>query len=127
MTASEKPILPELAAVINASPCGDLTFLVTGCGRPFTSAGFDNWFRDRCNEAGLPHCSARGLRKAGTTLAAEAGATDRQLMAMFARSSASQATEYTGTVSCKQLAGEGAKLMVGRFAESVPLSGESHH
>jgi hypothetical protein len=29
MTASEKPIVPALAEVINASPTGDLTFLVT--------------------------------------------------------------------------------------------------
>lgn len=124
MTASEKPILLELAAVINASPCGDLTFLVTDYGRPFTSAGFGNWFRDRCNEASLPHCSAHGLRKAGATLAAEAGATDRQLMAMFDWSSASQATVYTAAASRKRLASEGAKLMVGRFGESVPLSGD---
>jgi integrase len=65
MTPSEKPILPVLAEVINASPTGDLTFLVTDYGKPFTAAGFGGWFRDRCDEAGLPQCSAHGLRKAG--------------------------------------------------------------
>jgi Protein adenylyltransferase SelO len=38
--------------------------LVTAHGKPFTPAGFGNWFRDRCNEANLRHCSAHGLRKA---------------------------------------------------------------
>jgi integrase len=115
MTQSEKPILPELAAVIEATPTGDLCFLVTSAGRPFTAAGFGNWFRKRCDEAGLPHCSAHGLRKAGATLAAEAGATDRQLMAMFDWTSASQATVYTKAADRKRLAQEGSRLLSGKF------------
>jgi integrase len=115
MTASEKPILPDLAAVIDAGPTGDLTFLVTEYGKPFTAAGFGGWFRKRCDEAGLPHCTAHGLRKAGATLAAEAGATDRQLMAMFDWTSASQATVYTAAADRKRLAREGSLLMVGHF------------
>ena len=83
MHAIEIPILPELAKIIEASPTGDLTFLVTALRKPFTANGFGNWFRDRCDEAGLPECSAHGLRKAGASIAAERGATDRQLMAMF--------------------------------------------
>jgi hypothetical protein len=67
---------------MNASPCGDLTFLVNEWGPPFTDAGFGNWFRDRCLEAGVPG-RAHGLRKAGATLAANNGATSRQLMAIF--------------------------------------------
>ena len=42
---------------------GVKTFLVTEYGKPFTPAGFGNWFRQRCDEAGLPQCSAHGLRK----------------------------------------------------------------
>jgi hypothetical protein len=38
----------------------------------------------RADEAGLPKCSAHGLRKAGATITAENGATDRQLMAFEA-------------------------------------------
>jgi integrase len=118
MTQSEKPILSELAAVIEASPTGDLTFLVTGAGKPFTANGFGNWFRERCNEAGLPKCSAHGLRKAGATLAAEGGATDRQLMAMFDWSSASQATVYTAAADRKRLAQEGSRLLSARFGRT---------
>jgi hypothetical protein len=52
-----------LAAIIAETPANHLTLLTTQTGKPFSAAGFGNWFRDRCNEAGLPHCSAHGLRK----------------------------------------------------------------
>ena len=39
------PILPVLQRIIDASPCGDLTFLVNDFNRPFTDAGFGNRFR----------------------------------------------------------------------------------
>lgn len=128
-TLSEKPVLPVLASVIAASPTGDLTFLVTEYGKPFTPAGFGNWFRDRCDEAGLPHCSAHGLRKAGATLAAEAGATDRQLMAMFDWSTAAQANVYTEAANRKRLAAEASRLMVLEFqkSKSAPPEGELPH
>jgi len=46
--------------------------------------GFGTWFGNHvCGGAALPHCSAHGGRKAGGTLAAENGATERQLMAIF--------------------------------------------
>lgn len=109
---SEKPIIPQLAEIIAASPTGGMTFLVTDYGRPFTAAGFGAWLRKRCDEAGLPQCSAHGLKKAGATIAAENGATDRQLMAMFDWSTASQANVYTEAASRKRLTGD-AMLLLG--------------
>jgi integrase len=113
----ELPILPTLQAVLDASPVGDLTFLATSFGRPFTAAGFGNWFRDRCNEAGLPHCSAHGLRKAGATLAAEQGATTHELMAIFGWLTMRQAEIYTRTAQRKRMAGEAMNLLVRREAK----------
>jgi integrase len=124
VTASEKPIVPALAEVINASSTGDLTFLVTEYGQSFTPAGFGGWFRERCNEAGLPHCTAHGLKKAGATIAAENGATDRQLMAMFDWSTSSQANVYTAAANRKRLAAEGSRLLTGTFG---PPKGEVAH
>src|SRR6266436_1486512 len=92
------PILPALQRIINNTTCGDLTFLVNDWGRPFTDAGFGNKFRDWCNQAELQHCSAHGLRKAGATIAANNGATSRQLMAIFGWDSLKQAEVYTRTV-----------------------------
>jgi integrase len=117
LRASEKPVLPELARIIAASPTGDLTFLVTEHGKPFSAAGFGGWFRKRCNEAGLPHCTAHGLKKAAATLAAEGGATDRQLMALFDWTTAAQANVYTAAAERKRLASEAARIMVGQFAK----------
>ena len=93
--ALELPILPELQQVIDASPVGDLTFLVTEFGKPFIAAGFGNWFRERCNEAGLIHCSAHGLRKAAATVAAENGATAHELMSIFGWLTLKEAERYT--------------------------------
>ena len=125
---SEKPILGELARVLAASPCGDLTFLVTDYGKPFTAAGFGGWFRKRCDEAGLPHCSAHGLRKAGATIAAENGATDRQLMALFDWDTASQATTYTAAANRKRLTASAAKLLgAGEQTENIDCPTEVSH
>lgn len=97
----EIPLLPILAEAIELGASGKATFLVTSFNKAFSSNGFGNWFRDRCNEAGLPHCSAHGLRKAGATLAAENGATVKQLMAMFGWRSAQMAELYTKSPSEK--------------------------
>lgn len=109
---SEKPVLPQLASVIEASQCGQLSFLVTEYGKPFSAAGFGNWFRERCNEAGLPHCTAHGLRKAGATIAAENGATTNQLMAMFDWDTPGQAKVYTDKADRKRMAGDAMGLIV---------------
>jgi site-specific recombinase XerD len=104
-TLVELPILPGLQRTLDASPTGDLTFLVTDQGKGFTAAGFGNKFRDWCNEAGLPQCSAHGLRKAAATRAAENGATANQLMAMFGWLNLSEAERYTKAAERKKLAG----------------------
>lgn len=110
-TLVEIPIVPELARILAATPTGELTFLETEYGRAFTAAGFGGWFRKRCDEAGLEHCSAHGLRKAGAAIAAERGATDRQLMALYGWTTASQATVYTAAADRKKLAGEAVRLL----------------
>ncbi len=111
----EMPVLPALAEAIAAGPAGDMTLLLNGYGRPFAIAGFGNWFRDRCNEAGLPELSAHGMRKAGATLAAEQGATPHELMAIFGWKSLAEAELYTRKVDRKKLAAAGmAKLMRGK-------------
>jgi len=113
LEVSEKPILPVLADVIARSPTGALTFLETEYGKPFTAAGFGKWFRDRCDEAGLSECSAHGLRKAGATIAAENGATDRQLMALYDWTTAAQANVYTAAANRKRMTNDAARLLAG--------------
>ena len=100
-------------------PAGDpgkkhLTFLVTAQGKPFTAAGFGNWFRDACREAKLPErCTSHGLRKAAATYLAEQGATEHQLMAWFGWSSISQAQVYTKAANRRRMAQSAGKLISG--------------
>lgn len=105
--ARQLPVLPALQHIIDHSPAGNMTFLVTEYDRPFTGNGFGNKMRDWCNEAGLPQCSAHGLRKAGATIAADNGATEHQLMAIFGWESPKQAALYTRRANRRKLAGAG--------------------
>jgi integrase len=109
--ASEKPWLPVLADIVARSPCGSQTFLQTSYGKPFTAAGFGIWFRERCDEAGLPQCTAHGLRKAGAVLAAENGATINQLMAVFDWLSPIMAKRYTDRADKRRMTEQAMGLL----------------
>ena len=98
------PIHSTLRAIIDATPSQHLTFLTTQFGKPFTAHGFGNWFRDRCNEAGLPHCSAHGLRKASARRLAEAGCTVHEIAAITGHASLREVERYTKAAEQKRLA-----------------------
>lgn len=97
------PILPELAAIINATKTGDLAFIATQAGRPMTKASFGIWFGKACDAAGVPG-SAHGLRKAGATRAANNGATVAQLNAIYGWSGEKMAAHYTRSADRVRLA-----------------------
>ncbi|WP_210485362.1 tyrosine-type recombinase/integrase [Microvirga antarctica] len=122
----EIPVLPELRAVIDStSDKGDLAFLISDHGRPWANGdSFGNRFRDWCTEAGLPHCSPHGLRKAGASVAAGNGATESQLMAIYGWSDPKMAALYTRSANRKKLANDAMKLVVSSQTanETVPLS-----
>lgn len=111
------PIIPALAHALEAVPRSNLTFLVTERGAPFTTAGFGNWFRDRCDEAGLPQCSAHGLRKLAATRLAEAGCSEREIMAITGHKSLSEVSRYTKAAEQSRLAEQAMHRML-RGAES---------
>lgn len=100
------PVFKQLRESIDATPTGDLAFLTTEKGKPFSSAAsFGNWFAKQCKAAGLPdECRAHGLRKAGATIAADEGATAHELMAMFGWSRLAMAEVYTKEADKKRLA-----------------------
>jgi integrase len=101
----EIPIHSELRAALDAAQSDHLTFLVTDFGRPFSAAGFGNWFRDVCDEAGLPKgCAAHGLRKAASRRLAEAGCTAHEIMAITGHRTLREVTRYTEAVDRRKLA-----------------------
>ena len=89
------PVHPELARVIEGSTTGNLTFLCTPKGQPFTPAGFGNWFREACDTANVRGCSAHGLRKAAARRLAEAGCTPHQIAAITGHATLKEVTRYT--------------------------------
>jgi integrase len=119
----EIPIVRDLQTIIEASPCGDLTFLVTHFGRPFTGAGFGNRFRQWCDDAGLKHCSAHGLRKAAAVRLAELGATEHEIMAVTGHRTSKEVTRYTRAARQKILAGRAMARLTDsqKGNKSVPL------
>ena len=98
------PVHPDLRAVINESRNEHLTFLVTEFGKPFTAAGFGNWFREQCDMANLRHCSFHGLRKAASVRLAEAGCTPHEIAAITGHASLKEIVRYTQTADRKRLA-----------------------
>ncbi|MEP3441215.1 MAG: tyrosine-type recombinase/integrase [Sulfitobacter sp.] len=121
----EIPIIPVLQQIIDASPTGDLTLLVTAFNRPFTSNGFGNRFRKWCDEAGLKNCSVHGLRKAAAARLAELGCTEQEIMAITGHRTSKEVTRYTRAASQKTRAESALRRMSDsqNGNKSVPLSG----
>jgi integrase len=115
--------LGVLRAILDASSLGSATYLVTEFNKPFTANGFGNRFRKWCDEAGLTHCSAHGLRQAGATIAAENGATEHQLMAIYGWESPKQAALYTRKVNRRRLAAQAMHLLLPNVPRSRDAAG----
>jgi integrase len=98
------PIHPKLREAIDGTPSGHLSFLVTEFGRPFSVAGFGNWFRDQCDAANLHHCAFHGLRKAASVRLAEAGCTAHEIAAITGHASLKEIVRYTQSADRKRLA-----------------------
>lgn len=114
------PILPDLAAALDAGPKGDLTFIVGEKGSPMTKEAFGNWFSEACRAAGVQK-SAHGLRKAGATRAANNGATVAQLEAIFGWRGGGMASLYTRSANREKLAKDAAPLLAKNVsATSIP-------
>jgi integrase len=113
------PILPVLAETLAAGPCGDLTFIVASDGQPFTKESFGGAFRKACRAAGVPG-SAHGVRKIAATRAANAGATEHQLKALFGWSSGRMASVYTQKADRRRLSKESAHLLANDGRTSIP-------
>ena len=94
----------EALAPILAEASANLTFLLTDQGKPYTAAGFGNWFRDQCRAAGLHGCSAHGLRKAAARRLAEAGCTVHEIAAITGHASLKEVARYTEAVDRRRLA-----------------------
>ena len=98
------PVHADLATTISSTPTRHLTFLVTEYGKPFSVAGFGSKFRGWCDQAGLQHCSAHGLRKATAARLAERGASPHEIMAITGHQSLEEVERYTRAARKAELA-----------------------
>lgn len=114
------PVHPELRRIINATPSKHLTFLVSELGAPFTAAGFGNWFRDRCNEAGLEHCSFHGLRKAAATRLVDAGCDVVEAAAITGHASLKELQRYIETRDRKRAGRRAMAKLISGTEVSTP-------
>lgn len=97
------PVLAPLAATLKAGPTGDLAFVASKTGQPILKNSLGNVFREACRAAGIKK-SAHGLRKAAATHAADQGATEAELEAIFGWSGGQMASHYTKEANRKKLA-----------------------
>jgi integrase len=118
----EAPVLSKLAEELALAPVDALAYVATKDGRPMTKESFGNWFKDACKKAGVPG-NCHGLRKIGATLAAESGASERQLMALFGWEDPAMARLYTKSAEQKRLAAQAANMLAANeAATSIPAS-----
>jgi len=89
------PVHSNLQAIIDATPGEHLTFLVARGGRQYSGNVLSQKFRVWCDDAGLPHCSAHGLRKAAARRLAEAGCSANEIAAVTGHATLHEVERYT--------------------------------
>jgi integrase len=115
------PLHPDFLEALAAMPSAQVvtmsspnTFVTTNAGHPFeTAASFGNWFRDRCDEAGLPKgFSAHGLRKATGVRLAHLRCSTHQIAAVLGHTTLSEVERYTRDADRTRLADEAMNALI---------------
>jgi len=98
------PVHPMLSTALKQCSHDQLVYLTTSFGKPYTPAGFGNWFRDVTDQAGLKGLTAHGLRKAIARRLAEAGCTPHEIMSITGHQNLKEVVLYTAAANRKQMA-----------------------
>jgi len=101
------PIKPDLEEALNLVPEGQETFLWTSRGGPYSQFSLGGMMRGWCDEAGLPQCSAHGLRKACARRLADAIASPHEIQAITGHADLSMVAHYTTAANRDHLATSG--------------------
>lgn len=107
------PVHPGLAAILASATRTDMPILLTQFGKPFTANGFGNRMRKWCTAAGLPECTSHGLRKAAARRMAEAGCSNKEIMAITGHQTDKEVTRYTKAADQIKLADRAMKAIGG--------------
>lgn len=99
------PVKGRFGEVLASLKRENLTFLMTAQGKPFTEAGFTNWFRECVKEAELPSgLSPHGLRKAACVRLADAGRSAVEIMSISGHRNLAEVQTYVEAANRKRLA-----------------------
>lgn len=108
------PLHSRLEASLALRQGGHVVLLTNRSGKPFTEKGFGNWIKKAAVKAGLPHCSAHGLRKAAARRLAEAGCTVHEIMSITGHQSLKEVERYTREAARRGLADTAITRIGGR-------------
>lgn len=110
----EIPIAPPLCEAINSVASIGTSYILNDHRNPFKSpGGYRNWFRKRCNEAGLRSRSSHGIRKALAELLAEEGCSEHQIMSVLSHTQPSTSAIYTKGAERRAMAAEAMRSISG--------------
>jgi integrase len=112
------PVLAVLQRTLDAGPTGDLAWICGARGEPFTKESFGNEFSAAARSVGIKK-SAHGVRKIAATIAAENGATEKELEAIFGWTGGRMASHYTREANRARLAA-GAMGKLDETGTSIP-------
>lgn len=104
------PILDVLQHTLDAGPTGSETWIVGKRGYAFVKEAFGNAFSEAASAAGVEK-SAHGVRKIAATIAAENGATEAELDAIFGWTGGRMAAHYTKHANRARLAARAAEKL----------------
>lgn len=109
------PVAPQLLeAIVAMKPheTSPFCFLITERGRPFKSAAsFGTWFKKQCVQAGLPHCTMHGLRKATLRRMAELRMTNKDMKSVSGQRSDKTLAKYIEKADQTRLADAAMKQL----------------
>lgn len=102
------PLLAPMREATRAPTVQGRTYVLGRGGKPFASGdSMSAMFKRWCQDAGLPHLSAHGVRKGLAELLAELGCSQYTIMAILGHSEAKTSEVYTKRVERWKLAADG--------------------
>lgn len=118
------PVLDVLQATLDVGPTGPETWIVGERGHRFVKEAFGNAFSEAARAAGVMK-SAHGVRKIAATIAAENGATESELDALFGWTGGRMAAHYTKTANRTRLAKNAAEKLKSIPSPELKVGGGS--
>lgn len=98
------PQLLEAIIAVPADQTSPFCFIVSNKGTAYTKESFGNWFKDMCVEAGLPHCTGHGLRKATLRRLADLEMSNKSMKSLSGQTNDKTLAGYIEDTNQKKLA-----------------------